>query len=249
MATVEQQQQPQPEEASKEAMATVAENAPITAERKVRNDLETKLPKPYLPRAMVAPDMENINGTWAHKHQNMSVLQQHAAFFDQDNDGIIFPSETFRGFRQLGFNAVASFIFMVLVHGAMSYATLPTWIPSPYFAIHIRNIHKAKHGSDSGIYDTEGRYIPANLEIMFSKYARTVPDKLSFKELWHMTQANRDAFDFFGWIAAKLEWGVLYVLAKDEQGYLAKEAVRRCFDGSLFEYCAKLQKGAVGKMK
>ncbi|XP_050380754.1 peroxygenase-like isoform X2 [Argentina anserina] len=234
---------------SHEAMATVAEYAPITGERKVRSDLETKLPKPYMPRAMVAPDMENINGTFSHKHQNMSVLQQHVAFFDQDNDGIIFPSETFRGFRVLGFNPVASFIFMILVHAAMSYATLPTWIPSPYFAIHIRNIHKAKHGSDSGIYDTEGRYIPAHLENLFSKYARTVPDKLSFKELWHMTQANRDAFDFFGWVAAKLEWGVLYVLAKDEHGYLAKEAVRRCFDGSLFEYCAKLQKGASGKMK
>ncbi|KAM1994872.1 hypothetical protein ACFX16_011015 [Malus domestica] len=236
------------QQASSESMATVAEKAPITVERKIRNDLETKLPKPYMPRAMIAPDMENINGTWGHKHSNMSVLQQHAAFFDQDNDGIIYPSETFRGFRALGFNPVASFIFMVLVHGAMSYATLPTWIPSPFFAIHIENIHRAKHGSDSGTYDTEGRYIPANLENMFSKYARTVPDKLTFKELWHMTQANRDAFDFFGWIASKLEWGVLYVLAKDEYGYLAKEAVRRCFDGSLFEYCSKLQKGAVSKM-
>lgn len=46
MATVEQQQQQPQEEASNEAMATVAEKAPITAERKVRNDLETKLPKP-----------------------------------------------------------------------------------------------------------------------------------------------------------------------------------------------------------
>lgn len=34
---------------------------------------------------------------------------------------------------------------------------------------------------------------------MFSKYARTVPDKLTRYELWQMTEANRNAFDFFGW--------------------------------------------------
>ncbi|VFR01547.1 unnamed protein product [Cuscuta campestris] len=106
-----------------------------------------------------------------------------------------------------------------------------------------QNIHKNKHGSDTGTYDAEGRYLPANFENIFSKYARTVPDKLTLAELWEMTQGNRNTFDFFGWVAAKLEWGFLYLLARDPDGFLSKEAIRRCYDGSLFEYCAKMKKG------
>lgn len=56
--------------------------------------LEKKVHLPHLPRANLAVSVESPNGTagWSKIHSDKSVLHQHCLFFDQDGDGIIWPS-------------------------------------------------------------------------------------------------------------------------------------------------------------
>ncbi|OMO97771.1 Caleosin [Corchorus capsularis] len=214
-------------------MATEAPKAPVTSERKIRNDLEEKLPKPYLARAMEAVSVDQPNGTPGHKNKGMSVLQQHAAFFDQDRNGVIYPWNTYRGLRQLGLDIFTSILTTVLINFFMSYPTLPTEYTK----------------RSMGVIQQPLTLKEVNLENIFSKYGRTQPDKLSYDEVWEMTEANRVGYDPIGWIAAKGEWLVLYRIAKDHDGFLSKEAARSCYDGSLFEYIAKMKNNKSGDKK
>ena len=93
--------------------------------------------QPGTARANIAASAEHCDGTkendWAARHQHQTVnsflpttethtqrltistthqvLQQHVSFFDADQDGIIWPSDTLRGF-----NLVLSFLAVLVLH-------------------------------------------------------------------------------------------------------------------------------------
>ncbi|CAN6301743.1 unnamed protein product [Urochloa humidicola] len=217
------------------SLQTEAPHATVTKERRLNPDLQEQLPKPYLARAMAAVDRNHPKGTEGRDPRGMSVLQQHVAFFDRNSDGIVYPWETFQGMRAIGCGFFTSLVSSFLINLVISYPTQPGWLPSPLLSIHVKNIHKGKHGSDSEIYDTEGRFDPSKFDAIFSKYGRTHPNALTKDELNMMLKGNRNMYDFLGWIAAAGEWHLLYSVAKDKDGLLQRETARGLFDGSLFE--------------
>ncbi|KAI6677180.1 hypothetical protein NL676_037976 [Syzygium grande] len=245
---------------------------------------------------------------------DQSVLQKHVAFFDRNHDGLVYPWETFRGFRSIGAGLPLSTVAAAFINMALSQKTRPlashgggtrsptsdagrfglnTYIlrsalktpgrgirpapvrspqfmrrveeeegrkfettlnlprglardpnrlgeiPSLLFPIEVKNIHKAKHGSDSGVYDSEGRFVPSKFEEIFGKHARTHEDALTSDELQEMLKSNRQPKDYRGWLASYTEWKVLYMLCKDKDGLLRKDTVRAVYDGSLFERMEK----------
>ncbi|XP_076885322.1 putative peroxygenase 4 isoform X1 [Bidens hawaiensis] len=171
---------------------------------------------------------------------DQNVLQKHVAFFDRNNDGVIYPWETFQGFRAIGSGILLSSFAAVFINVGLSGKTRPqgTKCPNLLFPINIENIKMAKHGSDSGVYDAHGRFVPSKFDEIFHKYARTHPDALTADELNEFVKGNREPKDYAGWIGGLSEWKILYYLAKDKDGLLKKETIRAVYDGSLFEKMA-----------
>ncbi|RIA94914.1 Caleosin-like protein [Glomus cerebriforme] len=223
------------EKENERSVVSEIKEVPITMEHKAPHDLENSLGNAGLPRATIAASKEKPDGTPG-SAANKTVLQQHVAFWDTNQDGVISPLDTWIGFRKLGFNLVICTFAAIAINGALAYATQKCWIPiigNPFFNIYVDSIHKAKHGSDSDTYDTEGRFVPEKFEEVFSKYDRDNKGGISFKDIMEMIRSNANLFDIIGTLTAITEWGALYSLCSKD-GIVSKEDVRTCFDGSLF---------------
>ncbi|KAI2610180.1 Caleosin-domain-containing protein [Hypoxylon fragiforme] len=163
-----------------------------------------------------------------------TVLQQHVAFFDRDNDGVIWPGDVYRGFRDLGFRVLFS-LGSLLIPIFFSYPTRLgcSWLPDPCLRIYVRDIYKAKHGSDSGVYDCDGHFRADQFDRLFGRVDTGGTGGLDVAELAAMWRKNRCAADPAGWSFAFMElWTTWLLLQKD--GRVWKEDLRACYDGTLF---------------
>ena len=91
----------------------------------------------------------------------------------------------------------------MIVHGAFSWTTTGGMVPDPLFRLYLKNMYRCKHGSDTGAYDSEGRFVPQKFEDFFTKYGDG--EKVSKKQILEGVSAQRCVADFFGWTAEALE--------------------------------------------
>ncbi|KAI8993756.1 Caleosin related protein-domain-containing protein [Gaertneriomyces semiglobifer] len=182
---------------TRKPIVTAVSGCLATSQYPIPSNLDEFVQNPGCPRANEAADGDHPHGSEDNK-KKLTVMQQHVEFFDRNKDGVIWPYETFLGFRAVGFNIFFCLLAMMIIHFGFSYPSLDSWLPDPFFRIYIKNIHRCKHGSDSGTYDTEGRYTPQKFEELFSKYDKDNKGGLNLREMWEMTLQIRNTFDFFG---------------------------------------------------
>jgi peroxygenase len=164
----------------------------------------------------------------------LTALQQHVLFWDRDCDNIIYPQDVYNGFREIGFSIPFS-ITALLIPVYFSYPTRlgHSYLPDPLFRIYLDTIQKAKHGSDTGVYDLKGNFRPQFFEDMFTEFDPTGTGSLGAGDLWRMVGHNRVAADVAGWSFAAMEWSTTWLLLQRE-GRVWKDDLRQCYDGTLF---------------
>jgi peroxygenase len=163
--------------------------------------------------------------------EEMTALERHCAFFDRNGDGYITPKETYQGCRALGYGRAISAGLAVTIHAGLGWVTARP--PRPTSRVRLDRVHRGKHGSDSGIYDEEGRFNEERFARLFDRYDRDGDGALDKRELITHWRADRNAYDPVGQVAAFFEFVLTYMIAA-EGGKITKETLRALYDGSLF---------------
>ena len=176
------------------------------------------------------------------RSRGMTALQKHVAFFDKDGDGTITVSETELSLRQLGLGPVKARTSAFLIHAFLGPKTSGRF----HLSVSVKNIALGKHGSDTGVFDANGDFVPAAFERIFTEFAAVPSDAMSGDEIQAMVAANSKLRPGDS-TPAKKEFELLLLIAADRTKNvggkpvpaISKERLREFYDGSLFYRIAK----------
>lgn len=168
--------------------------------------------------------------------KNPSPLQKHVMFFDANDDGLITLDETKKGLKRLGLGGG-------FATGGALFINLGLRQAANGMSIEIAKIAKAKHGSDSGAFDGEGKFVRTRFGYIMS-FDANHSGSLTWTELKAMIAKNKT--DTAGNVASKAEFGLLIKLGADttevegtDQLPAVSEArLASVYDGTLFEKIA-----------
>ena len=192
---------------------------------------------------------EQVSGLWwndepraepAIPWDDMTPLQKHVSFFDFNGDGYVTVLEDYRGLRALGIDPVSATAFASAINAALGTST----VGYPSLTISIFGIANAVHGSDTGIYDSQGRFVPEAFERLFDDWDRNGSGGLDPGELAARAIDDADLGDLFGITASVAEFGLLYAVAA-EDGELTRGRMRAFYDGTLFYDLAEERAGEI----
>jgi peroxygenase len=164
---------------------------------------------------------------------NPNALQKHLMFFDTNNDGKLTVDETKAGLERLGLNPAGALAGAVFIHAGLQKAG------GGGLSLDLSKITMAKHKSDTGAFDANGKFVPAAFERMFT-FDTNHSNSLSWTELKAMMAANKQ--DTAGAIGSKAEFGLLIKLGADttemENGQkvpaVSRKRLQSIYTGTLF---------------
>ena len=128
-------------------------------------------------------------------------------FFDRDNDGVIWPTDTWHTCRDFGWGVRLSLFFTCFLHAVQSWGTVPWFwlVPDPLFRVWIHNIHNNKHGSSTLTFDNWGRFRPQFFDEFFERNDIDQKGGVTFQEGFAGLRRLKNGWDIFGQISVLFE--------------------------------------------
>ncbi len=179
-----------------------------------------------------------------------TALQRHVAYFDRDRSGKIRVGETVRAIHDLGVGWELSILLALIIHVFLG----PITSRGPRLTIDISSISRGVHAGDTGIFDKEGRFVPAVFaelweETLGEDRANAIDASITKAEFLRFMKAHGEQSAVGGWFSWA-EASILFCVGSDAYREvdgklvpaLSRRRLQRFYAGKLLPSIARLRR-------